>query len=129
MSVTAIDAIRQAAILSQQIEVQLLPHIELLQQILFEMLQLLLSSDCQCHYAITRPVLPLILIAPKGYEQFKQSVLSLQPQLDVREKIESANTKLSESIIGTTLDITARETFTLALTSFIQVIKTAEVKP
>lgn len=39
MSVTAIDAIRQAAILSQQIEVQLLPHIELLQQILFEMLQ------------------------------------------------------------------------------------------
>lgn len=71
---------------------------------------------------------PCIFNIGQGYEEYKQGLLAVQPQADVRDKIATAYVKLSADI-DSTLDTKCREKFMQALTLFMHTVKTASVKP
>eukprot|EP01105_Mastigella_eilhardi_P023790 TRINITY_DN6052_c0_g1_i4.p1 TRINITY_DN6052_c0_g1~~TRINITY_DN6052_c0_g1_i4.p1 ORF type:complete len:568 (-),score=152.70 TRINITY_DN6052_c0_g1_i4:34-1737(-) len=95
---------------------------ELLPRLMSGIFRGLLSHDGSNQYSLARPLLPLILIIPRSFEEYKQSMVAMQPQVAQREKLAQAFSKLTLELEND-LDSRNRNKFSQNLSQFLHDVK------
>ncbi|KAH3758789.1 Nuclear transport receptor RanBP16 [Pelomyxa schiedti] len=114
--------LRSSAALAPLMESRLAPLFEVFCRIVSLFFQTLLSFDSGHQYGITKTLFPLILVAPKAYEDTKARLIGAQPQQDQRDKLQQEFTKLSAEI-EPSIEYKAREKFSQAMVAFAHAVK------
>ncbi len=94
---------------------------DILNQLMTTLFNSLLFSSHSNHWAVTRPMLSLMLASESSFTHYKEQLINTQP-LENREKLMEEFSKLTQDI-QRSVDFTNRDRFTQKLTSFRLVVR------
>ena len=91
---------------------------DILYQLMTTLFNTLLFSTQANHWAVTRPILSLLLASESAFTDYQQQLINTQITVENREKLREEFDKLLSTDIQRSVDIMNRDKFTQKLTMF-----------